>query len=215
MKVRTTYELSVQISNISTWRKHELKNLQSFFKTTQKVPRALGKGALLLAYAHWEGGVKDMAATYLHHVEQQKCLRKDLQVSFLALASIGAIKAAAESNTILPYLQAVDYIISSHEHRYQLPNIKLVDTESNLSSKVLRNILACIGLTLEWRQFEAKQRIIDTALLATRNDIAHTGSSTREKLSLDDLIGEVLALLSQFATVIENAAATKAYRADA
>jgi len=215
VKVRTTYELSVHLSNISTWRKHELKNLQSFFKTTQKAPPALGKGALLLTYAHWEGGVKDMAAAYLHHVEQQRCLRKDLQPSFLALASIGAIKAAADSNTILPYLQAVDYIISSHEHRYQLPKIKLVDAESNLSSKVLRNILACIGLTLEWRHFEAKQRVIDTALLATRNDIAHNGISNREELSLDDLIGEVLALLTQFATVIENAAATKAYRADA
>ena len=212
MKVRTSYELSVQLSTLSTWRKHELKNLQSFFKTTQKAPLALAKGALLLTYAHWEGGIKDMAAAYLHHVEQQKCLRKELQPAFLALASIGAIKAAAESNAIQPYIQAVDYIITSHDHRYQLPNIKLVDTESNLSSKVFRNILACIGLQLEWRQFEAKQRLIDTALLATRNDIAHNGISNREDLLLGELIGEVLELLVQFATVIENAAATKAYR---
>jgi hypothetical protein len=64
-----------------------------------------------MTYAHWEGGVKDMAQAYLEHVEQQKCRRSDLQPCFLALASITAIKLAAESKKILPYLQAVDYVV--------------------------------------------------------------------------------------------------------
>lgn len=213
MKVRSLDEFSAALSGIVTWRRHELKNLQSFFRSQKNALPVLMKSALLLTYAHWEGGVKDMAQAYLHHVEQQKRLRRELNPCFLALASIGAIKSAAASKTILPYLQAVDYVLCSHQHRYRLPNIQLVDTESNLSSAVLKNILACIGHSDSWSFFESKQRFIDVALLATRNSIAHTGRSDREETDIEEILGDVLDLLECFKTLLENSAATKKYLA--
>lgn len=211
MKGRTVDDLSAALNETITWRKHELKNLISFFKDQNKPLLPLVKGALLMTYAHWEGGVKELALCYLQFVERQRCLRKDMQPSFLALASISAIKSAAPSNSLSPYLQAIDYVINAHDHRYRLPNIQLIDTESNLSSKVLRNILMCVGLTNSWDGFESKQRTIDVALLKARNEIAHTGRSDREDLGLQDLLLNVIELLDLFKTELENAAVQKKY----
>ena len=172
---------------------------------------ALVKSALLLTYAHWEGGIKDMAEVYLHYVERQRHLRKELHPSFLALASLSAIRACAGSNKLLPYLQAVDFVVSHHDGRFRLPGIQLIDTESNLSSLVLRNILLCIGQPEAWSGFEDKQRTIDVALLATRNSIAHTGKTDRDEIPIDLLLGDVLDLLERFKTLLENSAATKRY----
>lgn len=214
MKIRTLDELSQRLAEAVSWRKHELQNLSSFFKDTKKPLVPLTKGALLLTYAHWEGGVKELAHCYLLFVEKQRCLRKDLQPCFLALASISAVKMAASSKNLLPYLQAVDYVLNSHDHRYTLPNIQLIDTESNLSTKVLRNILMCVGLDDRWAAFEVKQRTIDVALLKVRNEIAHTGRTDRDEIDLPDLLVNVMELLDTFKTELENAAVQKRYRLD-
>lgn len=213
MKVRTLDQFSASITDCLSWRKHELKNLQSYFSREKEPLSALVKGALLLTYSHWEGGVKDMATRYLRHVEQQRFLRKDLTSNFLALESITAIKQAAVSSQILLYQQVVDHGRYNMEHRYRLPNINLIDTGSNLSSTVLKNILACIGLPHEWSRFETKQRFIDVALLNTRNNIAHTGQTEdRSDVALAPIVGDVLELLEQFKDCVENAAVLKAYR---
>jgi hypothetical protein len=214
VKVRTLDELSQRLAEAISWRKHELQNLSSFFKDNKKPLIPLAKGALLLTYAHWEGGVKDLAQAYLLFVEKQKCLRKDLQPCFLALASISAIKTAALSKNLLPYLQTIDYVVNAHEHRYSLPNIQLIDTESNLSTKVLRNILMCVGLDDRWTSFELKQRTIDIALLKVRNEIAHTGRTDRDEIDLVNLLASVMELLDTFKTELENAAVQKRYRID-
>lgn len=213
MNLRSLDEFSAGLNSLVTWRRHELKNLQSFF-TSQRIPLPpLVKSALLLTYAHWEGGVKDMATLYLRYVERQRRARKELNVSFIALASLSAIRSSANSNQLLPYRQIVDYIIHNGEDRFKLPNIQLVDTESNLSTGVLKNILMCIGQPEAWAEFEDKQRIIDVALLATRNEIAHTGRSDREDFPLGELLQDVLDLLERFKTLLENSAATKKYLA--
>ncbi len=152
-----------------------------------------------------------MADVYLRYVERQRHLRKDLHQSFLALASLTAIRACAGSNKLLPYLQAVDFVVSHLDDRYRLPGIQLIDTESNLSSSVLRNILLCIGQPEAWNAFEDKQRTIDVALLATRNSIAHTGKTDRDEIPIEMLLEDVLDLLERFKTLLENSAATKKY----
>ena len=213
MNVRTLDQLSTAISDSLSWRKHELKNLQTFFTGVKEPLLPLVKGALLLTYAHWEGGVKDIAERYLKHVEQQKMLRKDLKSNFLALESISAIKQAAISKELLLYQQAIDHVRYNLEHRYRLPNIELIDTESNLSSTVLKRILNCIGLGDEWIQFETKQRWIDVALLKTRNSIAHTGQTEkRADVDIATIISEVNSLLTTFQNVVENAAVLKRYQ---
>lgn len=188
-------------------------NLGSFFKSQSKpslIP--LVKASLLLCYAHWEGGVKEISIIYLRHVEQQKKLRSELSTNFLALESISSIKQAALSSEILLYKQVVDHTRFNLPHRYRLPNINLIDTESNLSSKVINNILCCIGLDSEVDYFIEKKRVIDTQILKTRNDVAHTGQTeNREDIDIIVIIDEILELLNRFQTIVENAAATKSY----
>lgn len=211
MKLRSLDEFSTALNGLVTWRKHELKNLQSYFRDQKTPLTALVKSALLLTYAHWEGGIKDMAEVYLQYVERQRHLRKDLHPSFLTLASLPAIRACTGSNKLLPYLQAVDFIVCHHDDRFRLPNIQLIDTGSNLSSVVLRDILLCIGQPEAWNEFEDKQRTIDIALLDTRNSIAHTGKTDRDEIPIELLLEDVLNLLERFKTLLENSAATKKY----
>lgn len=213
MNLRSLDEFSAGLNSLITWRKHELKNLQSFFSGQRSPLPALVKSALLLTYAHWEGGVKDMSTLYLRYVERQRRPRRELNVSFLALASISAIRSCSKSNQILPYRQVVDFIVHNADERFRLPNIQLIDTESNLSTSVLKNILMCIGQPESWDEFEEKQRTIDVALLATRNEIAHTGRTDRDEIPLEELLADVLELLERFKTLLENSAATKKYLA--
>lgn len=213
MRVKTLLELSAALDDMTRWRNHELVNLRSFFISGGKSANlvALKKSALLLIYAHWEGAVKDMSGAYLSHIEQQKILRAKLKPAILALASLKAIRQASFSNKILPYEQVVDYIVNSGSHTYKLPNIKLIDTESNLSTTVLKNILMSVGLHGDVGHFEDKERFIDVALLATRNDIAHNGASSREEMPVDQIIDGVLHLILTFRNAVENGAATKLY----
>lgn len=211
MKLRSLDEFSAELNGLVSWRKHELKNLQSFFNSQRNPLPALVKSALLLTYAHWEGGVKEMAALYLKYVERQRRPRKELNVSFLALASLSAIRSCVNSNQILPYRQVVDFIVHNADERFRLPNIQLIDTESNLSTGVLKNILMCIGQPEAWSEFEDKQRTIDVALLATRNEIAHTGRTDRDEVPLESLLQDVLDLLERLKTLLENSAANKKY----
>lgn len=164
-----------------------------------------------MTYAHWEGGIKELAECYLHFVEQQGCLRSALRPNFIALSSISSVKEAGRSNNLTPYIGLVNFLIDDTPRKYKLPDIQLIDSESNLNTKVLRNILECVGLPDIWSIFDPKQRIIDTALLKVRNEIAHTGRSDREEIGLSDLLESVLELLESFKNELENAAVLKKY----
>ena len=164
-----------------------------------------------MTYAHWEGGIKDLAECYLRFVEQQGCLRSALRPNFIALASIVSIKEAGRSNSLLPYIGIVSLLTDATPHKFKLPDIKLIDSESNLNTQVLRNILECVGLPKIWEIFDSKQLIIDIALLKARNEIAHTGRSDREDIGLSELIESVLELLESFKNELENAAVLKKY----
>ena len=164
-----------------------------------------------MTYAHWEGGIKELAECYLHFVEQQGCLRSALRPNFIALASISPIREAGRSNSLRPYIGIIRTLTDDTNRQFKLPDIQLIDSESNLNTKVLQNILECVGLPDIWSIFDPKQRIIDVALLKVRNEISHTGKSDREDIELSELLKSVLELLESFKNELENAAVLKKY----
>lgn len=86
-----------------------------------------------------------------------------------------------------------------------------VNTESNLSSEVLRNILKGLGINLE--PYESKFHMIDESLVSRRNQIAH---GEYLDIGLSDwrtLADDVLALIKTFKHDIENQASQEGYRA--
>lgn len=85
-----------------------------------------------------------------------------------------------------------------------------IRTESNLSSAVFENICNSVGI--DHKLYETKYNLIDESLLNRRNRIAH---GEYVGLTADDyrnLADEVITLLRNFKTDIENAATLGKYK---
>ena len=90
-----------------------------------------------------------------------------------------------------------------------IPYKKVVDTKSNLSSTVLVDIIATLGLNLSL--FSTRLKFIDSNLVNPRNHIAHGQAldlSLDEYLALHD---EVLTLIEIYRNEIENASVLRLY----
>jgi len=84
-----------------------------------------------------------------------------------------------------------------------------IDTESNLSSSVFENIALSIGIDPE--PFKAKNNLIDESLLERRNTIAHGEYADLAPNDYRSLADEVIALMRDYKTAIENAAVQDKY----
>ncbi len=85
-----------------------------------------------------------------------------------------------------------------------------IDTESNLKSKVLKEIIWTLGLNYSY--FEPLEKLIDVVLLGKRNAIAH---GEQEPINQNDYLtlhSKVIEMMDNYRTEIENAAVSKKYR---
>src|SRR5947209_2440493 len=94
-----------------------------------------------MLYAHWEGYVKFCAEKYFDYVTVRR-LRERCEL--------------------------ITEIITSKENRFSRVNSRLIDTGSNLSSKILRDI--CLVCAIDSRTFDASSDFIDRILLKRRNE---------------------------------------------
>ena len=85
-----------------------------------------------------------------------------------------------------------------------------VDAESNLSSRVLRNLTTMLGL--DYKVFESKAVLIDKRLLGNRNRIAHGHYLSLDVEDALELAREVLALMEVFRDEVENAVVLSRYK---
>ena len=85
-----------------------------------------------------------------------------------------------------------------------------VDAESNLSSRVLRNLTTALGL--DYRAFESKAVLIDERLLWNRNRIAHGHYLSLDAEDALALATNILSLMEVFRDEVENAVALSRYK---
>jgi hypothetical protein len=163
-----------------------------------------------VVYAHWEGGVKQCASYFLEYVARQKHKYNELKSNFVAVACSAAIQQAAASGRLHVYAQVVDFLLFNQEDRYQKPSTFEIQTESNLSSKVMDNICFNIGVSLG-DDLELSRNFIDRNLLKVRNAIAHGGQDPIEPEVLLETRDRVLKLLGMFKNEIQNAVVRKLY----
>ena len=82
----------------------------------------------------------------------------------------------------------------------KIPHKTSINTESNLNSKVLRNIIQSLGF--EYSHYISKEHFIDKKLLSTRNEIAHGEYRQVEYSDFDEVFSIVLPLMDYFKTQI-------------
>lgn len=211
MKIRSTLELTEALDSALAWRKKELSALRILIATRGREHEraALRRAALPILYAHWEGFAKHAATCYLELVRHQGRSYEDLRENFVALAVRGRIRRARGSRRLSVHIPLVRFLLFEQDQQARFPIAGSIDTESNLSSSVLRDLLETLGL--DYDPWVPRELLIDGSLLKTRNDIAHGERADVDAPTYEQLHSLVLEMLDQIRNCVENAAATRAY----
>jgi hypothetical protein len=162
-----------------------------------------------LLYAHWEGYIKTAATSYLEFVARQKLTYDELAINFVAVAMKFKLKEATERNKATAFPEVANFMLTQTNQKISLPYEDVVSTASNLSSAILREIACLLGF--DYSFYETKEVIINEQLLKRRNGIAHGEHLLLDRKEYQQLHDEILAMMENFRTQIENNASQKLY----
>ena len=210
MKIRTIEQLQQHLDDDLAWRKKELTVIKSLVTTRASSAEMVNcyiRSGIALLYAHWEGFIKAASVAYLTYVAAQRLTYSDLTNNFVAIAAKRLLNEAGLSNKVTVYAKVAEFFISGLAERCSLPTE--IETKSNLSSEVLREITYTLGL--DYREYEIKAKLIDEKLLKNRNEVAHGQYLLIDKELFIDLHIEIVNLLDLFSNQVSNAASTKSY----
>jgi len=213
MSVRTIEQLNDFLSGELAWRKKELADIRTLIEggaLKESRRNALLRCGVTMLYAHWEGFIKAAACGYLEHVSMQRLLYSELSPIFVAIGIRQLLNNASTSKRSRDHNALVGFFLSRMSERSALPYKKVIDTESNLSSIVLRDIIEKLGL--EYSLYETKEKLIDEDLLSSRNTIAHGTYLQTTVSGYIDLLTQVLDMMELFRNQIENSAISRTYR---
>lgn len=204
-KIRTVEALDRAIDDEIVWRKRELTTtLQLAQQSSGADQRANLRSGVVILYAHWEGWIKTVAQLYVRYVNTKSIPYESLSEAFLGNALKTKMTAIEEASAPLIHNQFASFMRTGLSKGATLSE-GLVQSESNLSSHVLFDILDRLGL--EKRPlYSLRAKRIDTDLVHKRNTIAH---GEHLDLSLDDfrsLRKDTLELLELFTDDVRNAA---------
>ena len=215
MKIRSTSELSEVLDNASAWRKKEISDLHILITKRKELyeREMLRRIAIPILYGHWEGFAKQAATSYLDLVIHQHRPYRELKSNFMAIAIRGKIRNAKPSRRISPHIVLVDTILNKFDTPFDFCNSRnTIDTESNLSSRVLKNIFEEIGIPYD-STLAGKELLIDGSLLKKRNQIAHGERIPIDDGTYDQLRQLVVGLIDHMKNLVENQALIQAYLA--
>lgn len=210
--IRTTDELIAKIAEDLIWRRRELTDLKALvqtFQNDQLRSKVLIRSAIALLYAHWEGFVKKSSCYYLEYVASLRLPYGKLAANFVGLTLKSKFKELNASEKISSGNALADFFCTSLDNKSKVPYKGAVDTKSNLSSKVLIDILEALGL--DTAPFSTRLNFIDLNLVNPRNHIAHGDSldmTLSEYLVLHD---DVIALIETYRNEVENASVLKRF----
>jgi hypothetical protein len=168
------------------------------------------RASIALLYAHWEGFVKSAATAYVTYVNNQGLSYSELLTCFVVLGFKKTLHDVQKSKQSQLNVTLVDFLREGLAGKSKLKIDTAINTESNLSASVFANILEAVGF--ETAPYEAKAKLIDESLLKRRNTIAHGDYIDVAKDDWVKLADEILQMLRQFKTDIENAMVLAAFK---
>lgn len=202
--IRTLEDLIDKIAAELVWRRRELTDMRALVQASsgQLRARVVVRAGVALLYAHWEGFVKAAASSYLEYVASRRIPYRRLAPNFVALTIRSKFLEMRASEKLSSANALAEFFCSSLDSQSRVPYKNVVNTKANLSSKVLEDIVAALGL--DRSQFATRFNFIDSNLVNPRNYIAHGEAlylTVDEYLALHD---DVLALIETFRNEVEN-----------
>lgn len=211
MKIRAAQELINFLGERKQHRKGELISLSQDLSPPKGKPTAhTCKAAVVLAYAHWEGFVKEAAKAYVHLVSHKSKRLEALTLSFQALVFRQELLAAqSATRRIQQHLSLTKRFTDDITSSCTIDPDKAIDTESNLNAAVFENI--CLSIGLNYQIFWAVYGPFMNDLVANRCAVAHGEMWTPEANYAREAVNFVIKAIDQFSTDIENAATLEQY----
>lgn len=214
MSIRTKEQLSDRLAGELAWRKKELSDLAYYLDLSDPGPisrrRVLGRCGVAILYAHWEGFVKLAAQYFLEFVTMQRVLNKELHPNLLTLSMRRRVAFSPETRKSSEYGKFTDFFLRHMDDHATLKDRNVIDTESNLSSKVLREIIWCLGV--DYSPYETSEKFIDSHLLARRNHVAHGEAMEIDPNEYHDMRDRLIGMMTSLKNQLENSATMESYR---
>jgi len=151
------------------------------------------------------------ASAYLEHVRLQGRKLSELKSNFVALSARKLAEGATQSSRWEFQIAFCKAVRESENFPAKWPKSWNIDTGSNLTVEVLRDMVLLLGINYRV-EFQLAEKPIIERLLELRNGIAHgnaQGVDLAEFHQLDDKVDELLQL---FCNELDNSAAVSAYR---
>ena len=172
MGIKSVYQLQEKLDNNWAWRKKEIINLISLTKLSQDITQNTNiRSGIVLVYAHWEGYIKQSSEYYLQFITSQNIQMKKFTPNFIAGAMRNAIVDCGRTRKVSKHTKLIEQLMKKMDEPIKIPYKSLITTQSNLSSKVLFEIL--LTLDLDPSPYELKFKLIDNHLLDQRNKVSH------------------------------------------
>jgi len=212
-KNRTLLALQNNLDEDLGWRIQELSLLKNTIPNTPNrapLQDALIRAGLTMLYAHWEGFVKCAAENYLNYVSLKRLRHDQLESCFVALCLKKKINEMDNTNRFDRQTAAVDFMLEQLNERAYIPCEGIIQTKSNLSFFVFRDICTVIGI--DYKKYQLKETLIDRELLQFRNSIAHgkyLSMNFNEYLNIYD---KIIEMMRDIKDDILNAAATEKFK---
>lgn len=211
MKIRATAELIDYLGDNKQERKRELISISHDLSPKRGEPASrIRRAAIVLAYAHWEGFVKDAGRAYVRLVSFKSRSLSSLALSFQALVCRQELVVAQTATCrIQPHLAVVKRLTDDLARSYQIDADAVIDTESNLTSAVFENICRCVGL--DYRSNWAPDGPFIDDMCRSRCEVAHGELFTPDTKYVQETVQFSIRAIDRFSTDIENAAIVEAF----
>ena len=210
MNTRSLDSLIQFLDRQLSWRKRELTALKfSSEHAEENFRNTFLRASLCLLYAHWEGFIREAATGYVRFVARQGLKFRDVTPNLVALGLKTEIQNAGRSNLATFHTNLTQRIMGTQEDDFAPAWDRAIDTQSNLDSKVLREVLCVVGVRGD--AYFSKGPIIDERLVKNRNSIAHGRGVSINQEDYNELHELVVYLLDLFRDDLETAAETGSY----
>lgn len=209
-KIRTLTQLQEALDAEMSWRIKEISHFKIATKSQSHTSRTFVRAGVTLVYAHWEGFIKSASESYLNFVENQGHKYRDLKTCFAVFGLKGKLAGLRDSRKAKPNIEVLDFVFYEIDKPAKMSMSSAIDTESNLTSKIFSNIATSLDISTS--TYETKFKLIDESLVNRRNKVAHGEYLDLPLEEFINLADEVLQMMRNYKTDIENAASLQGYR---